>query len=200
MVGDGTSCRSHWIMQRSSGSRKNSGICWARTRETYSSLLAIQTVIWKKKSNPSKKSRVQIAKMPLSVQNLCFNFILHHSLMFSSKWAKFTSIIDSEGIFESGAIPQIWRKPNKMLLNTGEMVSWVPSCTNYAFRIDLNFFGIILEKTKLFITIGVSQKWSILGLFWQIFEIFFKKLTFRTNPFQNQRLKNLQKIKKVKTR
>ena len=39
-----------------------------------------------------------------------------------------------------------------MLLNTGETISWIPNCTNYAFRIDLKIFEIILEKTKLFIT------------------------------------------------
>ena len=47
---------------------------------------------------------------------------------------------------------------------------------------------IILEKTKLFITIGVSQKRSIFGHFWQIFESFFKKLTFLTKPLSESKV------------
>ena len=69
-----------------------------------------------------------------------------------------------------------------MLLNSGETMSWIPNCTNYAFRIDLKILKIILEKTKLFITIGVLQKRSLFGRFLQNFEIFFKKLTFLTKP------------------
>ena len=83
-----------------------------------------------------------------------------------------------------------------MLLNTGETISWIPNCTNYAFRIDLNFFEIILEKTKLFITIGVLQKRFIFGHFLQICEIFFKKLTFLTKPLSESMVEKFTKNQK----